>query len=348
MPTARIAMLKRDETEMAKFLILQADFPAGRGVRGMNLHRFLTMFHGRRAVERISTADLARSGQKNCDTLFIGMPTDLRREALAQVRFRTAVLFDYLDSAGAAWGDSDKEFLRSLSDRYLKAWTEPGWDEGLRFGLLPIRRYPGLPLCLRYRRATAWLRSDREGDRIYDVAFAGLPTGGSQWNQRIAWLREVRGAGDRYRFWGGLMCPEEVKLRLQQEHGVGKELFYGRRRVGFFTYFRHLLRSRVALTPAGNARWSYRHYEAIYAGATVVTCDFRQARTLIPLPQDGMVHVPDGASVLGSIDRALALRSESPELAEANIRFLEQYLQDGDYTRKKPELMDRFLGQLES
>jgi hypothetical protein len=85
----------------------------------------------------MSSADLKHSGQKNCDTLFIGMPTALRRDDLTQVRFRTAVLFDYLDSAGAVWCDSDKEFLRSLSDRYLKAWTEPGWDEGLRFGLLP-------------------------------------------------------------------------------------------------------------------------------------------------------------------------------------------------------------------
>lgn len=333
---------------MAKFLILRADYPAGRGVRGMNLYRFLGMFHGRRAVELLSSADLKRSGQKSCDTLFIGMPTALRKEDLAHVRFGTAVLFDYLDSAGPAWCDSDKEFLLSVSDRYLKAWTEPGWDEGRRFGVLPIRRYPGLSVCLRYRRATACLRADGERDRIYDVAFAGMPSGGPRWNQRVEWLREVRGAGDRYRFWGGLICPEEAKRQLQRQLGAGEDLFYGRRRVGFFSYFRHLLQSRVALAPAGNARWSYRHYEAIYAGAIVVTCDFRQVRTLIPLPLDGMVHVPDGSSVLESIDRALALRRQSPELAEANIRFLEQYLQDGDYTRKKPELMDRFLAQLDA
>jgi hypothetical protein len=253
-----------------------------------------------------------------------------------------------LDAAGAVWDDSDKEFLRSLSDRYLKAWTEPGWDNGLKFGVLPIRRYPGLSLCLRYRRATAWLRPDRENDRVYDVSFVGTPTGCASWNQRIEWLREVRGAGDRYRFWGGLVGSAETKRRLEQQSGAAEALFYGRRRVGFFSYFRHLLRSRVALAPAGNARWSYRHYEAIYAGATVVTCDFRQVRTLIPLPIDGMVHVPDGEPVLESIDRALALRRQSPEIAEANIRYLEQFLQDGDYSRNKPELMDRFLTQLDS
>jgi hypothetical protein len=69
---------------------------------------------------------------------------------------------------------------------------------------------------------------------------------------------------------------------------------------------------------------------------------------LIPLPVDGMIHVPDGVSVLEAIDNALALRRQAPELAAANIRQLEHFLQDGDYTRQKPELMDRFLTQFES
>lgn len=314
----------------------------------MNLCRFLKIFHGRRAVETISTADLKRSGRKTCDTLFIGMPTALRRDDLAQIRYRNVVLFDYLDVPGAAWYDSDKEFLLSLSDRYLKAWTEPGWDNGIKFGVLPIRRFPGLSFGLRYRRATGWLRSERECDRTYDVAFVGSLTGCSVANQRVQWVREVRSAGDRYRFWGGLIGSPSERRDLEQQLGGSEELFCRRRRVGFFVYFRHLLQSRVALAPAGNARWSYRHYEAIYAGAIVVTCDFRQVQTLIPLPVDGMIHVPDGVSVLEAIDNALALRRQAPELAAANIRQLEHFLQDGDYTRQKPELMDRFLTQFES
>jgi hypothetical protein len=333
---------------MAKFLILQADFPGGRGVRGKTLSRFLRIFHGWRSVESISTAALQQAGQKVCDTLFIGMPSAVRPADLARVRFRTAVLFDYLDSPGASWGNADRDFLRSLTNRYLKAWTQPGWDPGLQFGVLPIRRYPGLVAYVRARRATAWLRSDEERRRIYDVAFAGYPTGRPERNQRIAWVREVRAAPDRYRFWGGLIDSPLTRNCLQQSPDADEGLLLARRRLGFFTYFHRLLQSRVALTPTGNAPWSYRHYEAIYAGAIVVTCDFRQIRTLIPLPLDGMIHVPEGASVLAPIDRALALRRQCPELAQANIRFLEQYLHDSDYTRRKPELMDRFLAQLES
>ena len=134
--------------------------------------------------------------------------------------------------------------------------------------------------------------------------------------------------------------------RLEQKFADFAELCYPGGRVGFFSYFSHLSRSRVALAPAGNARWSYRHYEALYAGAIVVTTDFRHIDTLIPLPLEGMVHVEDGVSVLPAIDEALAMRRTYPELAEENIRFLERYLHHGDYCRKKPLLADRFMEQL--
>jgi hypothetical protein len=59
-----------------------------------------------------------------------------------------------------------------------------------------------------------------------------------------------------------------------------------------------------------------------------------------------MIHVPDGDPVLPAIDEALALRANSPDLPRENIEFLERYLQDGDYCRGKPQLMDAFLEQL--
>jgi hypothetical protein len=125
-----------------------------------------------------------------------------------------------------------------------------------------------------------------------------------------------------------------------------ESLCYPRGRVDFFSYFYNLQRSRVALAPAGNARWSYRHYEAIYAGASLVSADFRKSKVLIPLPLETMHHVPDRGSVLPAIDEALGARQSNPEIANQNICFLERYLKHGDYCREKPELMDRFLEQL--
>jgi len=332
---------------MPRFLIVRADCDSGRGTRGLNLYRFLAIYHGRRSVELISSSRVKHGGPRSCDVLFVGMPTRLAKDDLAGMRFRRAVLFDYLDEPAANWGASDRDFFLSLTHHYWKAWTEPGWDNGLRFGVLPIRRHAGLSWYLRCRRALPWMANAGDERRDYDVAFIGSASGARGLNQRVEWLRELRGSGDRFRFWGGLVGSAEARRRVETGVGDCAGLFYGRHRVKFYTYFRHLLRSRVALTPAGNARWSYRHYEAIYAGATLVTADFRQASTLIPLPVDGMVHVPDGAPVTAHVAQALAWRRRCPELAEANVRFLEQYLHDGDYTRSKPALMDRFLAQLD-
>jgi hypothetical protein len=331
---------------MAKYLIIQADESCGRGARGLNLHRFLSIFHGRRAVRMVSTRQLLDSKPLTAETLFVGLPSRLDERHLDNVRYDRAVLFDYHDCAGPAWSDSNRELLLSLTDQYLKPWVEPEWDFGLRMGVLPIRRHRRLKLYLQIRelQRRAWRGGD---EREYDVAFLGGATAlANRYHQRIEWLREVKAAGDRYSFWGGIVVRNRERAALRGQLGERTDLYYPHGRAGFLNYFANLSRSRAALAPAGNARWTYRHYEAIYAGAIVVSTDFRDIRTLIPLPLDAMIHVPDNASVLPAIDEALAIRRRKPELAEENIRFLEQYLQHGDYSRDKPELMERFLAQL--
>jgi len=295
----------------------------------------------------LSTQELLSSPPLAADVLFIGMPTRLGTEHLAKVRFQKAVLFDYQDGAGPTWHDSDRDLLLSITNRYLKPWVEASWDYGLRMGVLPIRRHFRLTACLRCRDAfSRVLRNGTNGHR-YDVAFVGSPsTSQGRPHQRFQWVREIKGAGNRYSFWGGIVAKKPERERLNRKYDDITDLYYSKDRVGFVTYLRHLTRSRVALAPAGAARWSYRHYEAIYARAVLVSSDFHQADTLIPLPKETMVHVPDGASVLPAIDKALAMREQRPHLPEENVRFLERYLHYGDYFREKPELMDRFLAQL--
>jgi hypothetical protein len=331
---------------MAKFLIVEADESCGRGARGLNLYRFLSTFHGRRAVRMVSTRELLESAPLTAETVFVGIPSRFDERHLDRLRFDRAVLFDYHDCAGPAWSGSNRDLLLSLTDQYLKPWVESEWDFGLRMGVLPIRRHQRLKLYLQIRelQRRAWCGGD---DREYDVAFLGEATAlANCYHQRIEWLREIKAAGDRYSFWGGIVVRNRSRAASPRQLDEGPDLYFPRGRVGFLTYFANLNRSRVALTPAGNARWTYRHYEAIYAGAVVVSTDFRNVRTLIPLPLDSIVHVPDHASVLPAIDEALAMRRRNPELASENIRFLERYLRYGDYSRDKPELMDRFMAQL--
>jgi hypothetical protein len=59
-----------------------------------------------------------------------------------------------------------------------------------------------------------------------------------------------------------------------------------------------------------------------------------------------MIHVEPDQPVLPAIERALALRRDRPELLEENVRFLERYLERGMYSRRRPELWERFVAQL--
>ena len=340
------------KTDMPRFLIVQSDANCGRGARGANLSRFLRIYHGREAVELVSARDLERGPVRNADVLFLGMPTTLESGQLARVRYRQAVLFDYSDLAGPVWSAESASWLRSLTDIYLKPWVEESWDFGLRWGVLPIRRYPGLTWHVKFLRGIFRGRYPDLFRRDHEVSFLGNSTAyqgvGStnRYYQRIDWLRELSHASRRFSFWGGLQVSAEKRALQQSKFDDLDELMAPSGRLLFSQFFYHLLRSQVVLTPTGNARWSYRHYEAIYAGAVLVSTDFRAVRTLIPLPLDDMQHVPDRAPIIPAIEAALEWRARDPSLPRRNIEFLETYLQDGDYHRRKPQLMDEFLTQI--
>ena len=329
---------------MTKYLIVMADSASGRGTRGLNLYWFLARYHGRAAVKVVSTADLKGGASNSCEVAFVGLPTTLRKDDLTRVRHGQLVLFDYEDTATILL-DESSQFLGGLTDRYLKVWHEPGWPAPWKFGVLPIRRHARLPLYLRYLSLKSALGA-RQPEREWDVTFLGAPTGQDTHSQRVEWLREIRGAGTKYRFWGGLAASPDDRMRLAAAGLDGAGLLYEGGRVGYATFFDMMRKSKVVLTPKGNAPWSYRHYEAIYAGAIPVSCDLRSVTTLIPLPLGGMAHVPEGASVLPKIGEALALSEKQSGVREANVAFLEQFLTRGDYALRKPALMDRFSAQL--
>jgi hypothetical protein len=338
---------------MPRFLIVQCDAKCGRGARGANLSRFLKIFHGRNAVEMIQARDLDGGPVRETDVLCLGMPTALAPRHLAQIRFRRAVLFDYSDEGGPTWTPESEPWLRSLTDVYLKPWVEASWDFGMRWGVLPIRRYPALTWHVKLLRGLFRGRYPEICRRDHEVSFLGNCTAyykvgtPQRYHQRIEWLRELHQSEKHFSFWGGLQASPANRARLEPQLGDLTDLIAPEGRLLFSQFFYHLLRSQVVLTPAGNARWSYRHYEAIYAGALLVSNDFRAVRTLIPLPRDNMLHVADHAPVVPVIAAALERLAREPSLPRQNIDFLETYLQNGDYHRRKPQLMEEFLSQID-
>jgi hypothetical protein len=323
----------------------------GRGVNGRTLVQFLRLFAGFRAVGCCSAADLLHGTPVSADTVFLGLPSPVTDRHLARLRCRHLVLFDLHDHHDPLWSDANRDLLRGASTLYLKAWNDTRWDFGVRMGLAPVRRYGKLRLALEWERLGRALGRPAPPPR-FDVLFLGAATGRDPrgqdpalaTNQRVAWLLELRDHGGHLRLWGGLL-EKTMTPELRRRYG-DLSGFTLPGKVPFRRYFRALQQSRVALTPEGNAPWSYRHYEAIYARSLIVTSDFRPLRTLIPLPTDGMVHVEPGQPVLPAIERALALRRDRPELLAENVRFLERYLEQGMYSRRRPELWERFLAQL--
>ena len=331
---------------MARFTVVLSQGRSGRGARGLNLYRFLRVYHGRRNVRLLEADDLLGSRSLSTDYLFVGVPTPLGKQHLHGVRYREAVLFDYEDRPNPAWGESNQGFLRSLSNTYFKPWVESGWDAGIRWGTLPIRRPYRLKSYLRLLKTVApQVLVSKE--RPYDVSFVGNGSyAPNSFPQRVRWLRELHNVRDRIRFWGGLTGCHALQAKLREFDSLSDILYPRGQRIGFVKYFNSMLKSHVALAPAGNVPWTYRHYEAIYAGCVVVTTDFRNVKTLIPLPVRQMVHVADDESVVPAVESALAMRAERPDVVAENVRFLEQYLKDSDYSRDKPALMDLFMEQI--
>ena len=338
---------------MTPFLIIQSDSGGGRGVRGRSLYWFLTAYFGRRRVKMISSNQLLRSDGITADTVFVGCPSNIGAVHLANLRYRRLVLFDLADRGTLRFENSDEPLLRSLTNQYLKTWVDRRRDYGMDVGVAPVRRYAKLTMLLNADRWRGRSSRLRRIERVHDVAFLGSSTRPMRtkrdesvpYFQRVDWLLEVAQAEPSLALWGGLLMKEKHRDAISKLYGDVSGICC-ERKINFLRYFRALQQSKVALCASGQAPWTYRHYEAIYAGATVVTTDMRSIDTLIPLPKHGVMHVADYEPVVPAIERAIKLREEQPQIIDENVAFLEQFLCNGDYSRRRPELLDRFMSQL--
>jgi hypothetical protein len=339
------------------WLVITADRTrGGRGIRGYTLAWFLRIYFGRRRVGIVSP-DVLRQSPIAADTVFVGLPSSLAPDEVERIfgggRYRRVVLFDYLDLQELAWTAEQEPAFRQVTNHYFRPWFEEAWNYGLRMGLLPIRRSGRLTAAIMLDRA--FRKLGRRPTPIYDVAFLGQPNDTRvivdgklrKIDQRFDWLREIRRDAPDLRFWGGFIGGDpEIVARLTAEHGDLSPYYHPAGKVGFPAYYQAMRRSRVLLAPGGNAPWTYRHYECLYAGGVVVTIDFRQRDLLIPLPNEGVVHVADGAPVVPAIREALELSELRRSFAEQHFAHLEQYLRFGAYSRTCPALIERFRQQL--
>ena len=163
---------------------------------------------------------------------------------------------------------------------------------------------------------------------------------------RVNWLEEIS-SHNKFSFEGGFfMRGKSAQVLKDKASDSIKILLFKKGRINFFSYFNMMLNSKSTLTPPGNALWSYRHYESIYAGAIPISADFRHARMLVPLPMDGMIHIRNGNSVTRGVEKALQKLTDRPCIIKENLDFVEEYLTNGLYDKNKKRLLERFMKQI--
>lgn len=340
-----------------KFLIIEPfginGKKSGRGARGKNLKVFLDTYYGKNSTSLISYKKFHSSNTFSVDHLFIGIPSAITAKDLNRINYKKIHLFDYGDNHCIDWGDSDSELFLSCYDTYLKPWVQDNWSDAIRWGTLPIRRNRSLALSLMITRFKGSEIYENSNGRKYDLSFLGNPVVG--WSEkpgsepkyiRVNWLEEIS-LQNKFSFKGGFFMRGESAHRLRDEASDSmKHYFLNKGRMNFFSYFNLMINSKSTLAPPGNALWSYRHYESIYAGTMPISADFRHARMLIPLPLDGMIHIRNGDSVVRGVEKAVKKLTDCPFIIKENLNFIEKYLTNGLYDKKKKQLLERFMSQI--
>lgn len=311
------------------------------------LYWFLLEYFGKDSVQLMRPSELlGRTRKLHTDYLMIGVPTLLGKQHLKAVQFRKMVLYDSSDHDGINYLYSDEAFLQSVTDCCLKHYRDKRWSLPLRIGLLPIKRPPlnnRLHWKLRAEKGKALLPL---ADRPFDVGFVARPTGEITSNKRLRWWIELVTHAPELSRWGGLVGGESWR-RTFSDTPLPKSCWMERKKVGFSEYFDGLKGSRVALAPPGYAPWTFRHYEAIYAGCMVITDDLSHFEFLIPFPEQSVVQIPEGSSVVDGVRKALHLGETEPERSLEARHALDRWLDLGRYRRRCGDTLDRFMSFIE-
>ncbi len=317
----------------------------------LGLYWFLAEYFGRSAVTLMRPSQLLeRSRPHETDWLFVGLPTSLSKEHLRNVKYRRMVMYDSTDMHGVNFGRSDRDCLLSETNICLKNFRDQRWDFPYQIGLLPIKRPPyNNRLHVALKMASWKARLGRTPEKRFHVGFVARPTGTVETNERLRWMVELKRDRPDLSLWGGLVGDDQWRQSFQTHPDAEwlESCWLNRRKIGFFSYFAGLCRSKVALAPSGYAPWSYRHFEAMYAKCMLVSSDLSNYEFLIPFPRETMVEVADGDSVVPSIEKALAIRDRSPEIVDENLAYLNRWLDAGLYSRNRHDTLERFMAELD-
>ena len=175
--------------------------------------------------------------------------------------------------------------------------------------------------------------------RYFNASFVGAATQyQGVYHQRKEWVTELSDA-KLPRVQVGLISTEHNPL----DHLFTEPKRYQHRFLGPGFYAALMVQSKLSFTPAGNAKWTYRHFESVQAGTVLVSTDLSDVDLLIPLPTQATIYVPDHAPVAPVIQSTLStLHTLQPLVRQAQAQ-LNHYLTRGYYDPQKPAAILAFL-----
>lgn len=327
-----------------RFLIL-TDESLSPHVDGRILHDFLDVFQRSRLVA--VPAGERRGPEACCQVLFVNAAMAHVAERMGRIRAGRTIFFDYYDELERKVHPETAVFLAREGFPYFKTSRLSGSASPQVAGLLPIALPRKLSGMLRpWRR----LRVPRLFRRT-DVYFQGSTTfflepDGSRYHQRVEWALEVaRMSGVRKHL--GLIplygLQDELMARYPElSSGIWCQA------ESYARMFRRLSRTKIVLAPAGHGRWTYRHLEALYAGAVVVSNDLAKIETLLRWPLEAMVLVPDHAPLEPVLRRVLGSYGEYADRLAAGGAVITGQLAGGRWCRSRPEVFERFIAHVEA
>ncbi len=339
---------------MYKFVLLGSDHCHRKGgLSNSPLSQFLKIFYSDQELRILTSAQLDHHRPISTEFLLVETPSSHRRDQLGGIRYQKAVLFDESDCWWFNETQEQQDFLGSLTDLVLKTHVDRSHNHSFHLGTLPTYRKKKLQQYLRWK-AMKEAVIGRRSKRNIDLFFIGAPTrlqtsteGSSRdYNQRLEWLSEVMAENFPFRFEGGFDGTNRELIQTFEQDDGDLSPYLASRRYNFYSYFNQLSRSKVAMVPTGFARWTYRHYEAVYAKSVMLSTDMTNVELFVPLTPH-IINVSDHVPLLPYIEQGIHMFDEQSDLLEENVKFIEQYYDNGRFSKRRPKALERFLLQLE-
>ena len=187
---------------------------------------------------------------------------------------------------------------------------------------------------------------------LIDILFLGGHTRltnrqtGEIYEQRLEWLAELHDSNLKKKC--GIIGDLRADNLSKEDYNRYQYLRYKGASLSREQFLYYLTRSQLSLTPAGNSRWTYRHYESMLTQTPIISTNIRDTELLIPIPEETCVIVEDKQPIRPVIEALLNNREKQKQLATRAYNHITQYIhpKTGVYSLKKPLVLERFLTQL--